>query len=84
LPVRTTPPSLSLKGKEKAVDGEDRVEKSAAEKEEERKEKTEEEVEQEKENAELSELRAILSANVAACLLKLVRLVSHPFSFSLA
>lgn len=81
--MRTTPTSLSLKGKEKAVDGEDEVEKQAAEKEEEPKEQTEEEVEQEKENAELSELRAILSANVAACLLKLVRLVLRPFLLSL-
>ncbi|GAA5866677.1 hypothetical protein JCM8547_002720 [Rhodosporidiobolus lusitaniae] len=67
LPVRTS--TLSLKGKEKAVDVEEDPEKKEGEKE-----TASEETEQEKkENDEVSELRAILSANVAACLLKLNR-----------
>lgn len=80
LPVRTLPPALNLKGKEKATDEDETTEQpseQAAAEAAEPREKTEDEIEQEKENAELSELRAILSANVAACLLKLVRLVHH-------
>lgn len=65
LPVRTTPLALSGKGKEKAV-AEDAVK-------EEVKEEEKEEDEEEKDMVELSELRSVLSANVGACLLKLVR-----------
>ncbi|GAA5829868.1 hypothetical protein JCM11251_007914 [Rhodosporidiobolus azoricus] len=65
LPVRTTPLAHSVKGKETAL--------SHEAEENEKEEVNEEEDEQEKDAAEMSELRSILSANVAACLLKLER-----------
>ncbi|GAA5906477.1 hypothetical protein JCM6882_004446 [Rhodosporidiobolus microsporus] len=65
LPVRTTP--HSAKGKEKALPQEEGTSSDGVADEE------EEQDEQEKDMAELSELRSMLSANVAACLLKLER-----------
>ncbi|GAA6035791.1 hypothetical protein JCM8097_005703 [Rhodosporidiobolus ruineniae] len=66
LPVRTRPHALlAEKGKEKS-DGEESKREEGAEGEE-------GENEHEKEMEEVSELRAMLSANVAACLLKLER-----------
>ncbi|GAA6007476.1 hypothetical protein JCM10207_006355 [Rhodosporidiobolus poonsookiae] len=67
LPVRTAP-GHSLKGKEKAADQD-----APADEPEEGKTEAKGEEDEEKETEELRELRAILSANVAACLLKLER-----------
>ncbi|BGP15429.1 hypothetical protein JCM10213_005070 [Rhodosporidiobolus nylandii] len=64
LPVRTTPHGASVKGKGKEKELPEGEEEAVAEPEPEP---------EEKDMAELSELRAILSANVAACLLKLER-----------
>ncbi|GAA5987420.1 hypothetical protein JCM11641_002285 [Rhodosporidiobolus odoratus] len=72
LPVRTLPHNRSLKGKEKATkeaegEGEAKEPTSPTEQEEESLD------EEQKQQAEVTELRAILHANVAACLLKLER-----------
>lgn len=65
-PAPRKPASPSLKGKEKAIEDDGQMEQ-----------KDEEPAGTAAEQDEVRELRAILSANVAACLLKLVRLRSR-------